>query len=118
MTRRGIAPATLVVALAVVGWLVTGVSVADVVKFVAYDIASELLRRLGVFPRTGNSDDERLALELDEFERGYPRLTPALLLDVMQACHDHAEKPPKEGRGRPKSKEAAGDPPPMRVCVS
>jgi hypothetical protein len=38
MTRRGIAPATFVVALAVVGWLVTGVGVADLVKFVAYDI--------------------------------------------------------------------------------
>ena len=73
--------------------------------FVAYDIASELLRRLGVFPRTGNSDDERLALELDEFERGYPRLTPALLLDVVQACHDHADKPPKESRSRKKEAE-------------
>jgi hypothetical protein len=38
MTRRGIAPAAFVVALAIVGWLVTGVSAADAVKFVAYDI--------------------------------------------------------------------------------
>ena len=72
---------------------------------VAYDLASELLRRLNVFPQKGNAAQERLALELDEFERGYPRLTPALLLDVMQACHDHAEKPPKDGRGRNKGKE-------------
>jgi DNA helicase HerA-like ATPase len=72
---------------------------------VAYDIASELLRRLDVFPQKGNAEQERLALELDEFERGYPRLTPALLLDVIQACHDYAEKPPKEDRKRKKGKE-------------
>src|SRR5581483_7395033 len=52
---------------------------------VAYDIASELLRRLNVFPQKGNAEQEQFALELDEFERGYPRLTPALLLDVIQA---------------------------------
>jgi hypothetical protein len=82
---------------------------------IAYDLASELLRRLDVFPKKGNADQERLALELDEFERGYPRLTPALLLDVMQACHDRAEKPPKEGRGRKKEQDADDDPEPARV---
>jgi DNA helicase HerA-like ATPase len=76
---------------------------------VAYDIASELLRRLEVFPQKGNAEQERLALELDEFERGYPRLTPPLLLDVIQACHDHAEKPPKESRGSRKTKEEVRD---------
>jgi hypothetical protein len=82
---------------------------------VAYDLASELLRRLDVFPKKGNSDQERIALELDEFERGYPRLTPALLLDVIQACHDHAEKPPKEGRGRKKEQDADDNAEPVRV---
>ncbi len=81
---------------------------------VAYDIASELLRRLDVFPQKGNAEQERLALELDEFERGYPRLTPALLLDVIQACHDHAERPPKESRGRKKKDEADCDEEPSR----
>ena len=38
MMRRGIAPATLVIAVVVVGWLVTGVSALDVIRFVAYDI--------------------------------------------------------------------------------
>ena len=71
----------------------------------AYDIASELLRRLDVFPQKGNAEQERIALELDEFERGYPRLTPALLLDVIQACHDHADKPAETGP-RAKSKKA------------
>jgi hypothetical protein len=80
---------------------------------VAYDIACELLRRLNVFPQKGHADQESLALELDEFERGYPRLTPALLLDVIQACHDHAERPPKESRGRKKQTEedSAEEPP-------
>jgi DNA helicase HerA-like ATPase len=73
---------------------------------VAYDIASELLRRLDVFPQKGNAEQERLALELDEFARGYPRLTPALLLDVIQACHDHADRPPKESR---RGKKAEGE---------
>jgi DNA helicase HerA-like ATPase len=82
---------------------------------VAYDIASELLRRLNVFPQKGDAEQERFALELDEFERGYPRLTPALLLDVIQACHDYAEKPPKESRGRKKSQEADCDEEPSRA---
>jgi DNA helicase HerA-like ATPase len=82
---------------------------------VAYDIAAEVLRRLNMFPQKGNAEQERFALELDEFERGYPRLTPALLLDVVQACHDYAEKPPKESRGRKKSKEADCDEEPSRV---
>jgi hypothetical protein len=39
MMRRGIAPAALVVAVVVVGWLVTGVVAVDVLRFLAYDIA-------------------------------------------------------------------------------
>ncbi|HUZ70478.1 MAG TPA: hypothetical protein VMU65_12295 [Candidatus Saccharimonadales bacterium] len=38
MLRRGIAPATLVLAVMLVGWLVTGVAVFDIVRFLAYDI--------------------------------------------------------------------------------
>ena len=38
MMRRGVAPVTFVAALAVVGWLVTGVGVGDIVRFIAYDI--------------------------------------------------------------------------------
>jgi len=82
---------------------------------VAYDIAAELLRRLDVFPQKGNADQERLALEWDELERGYPRLTPALLLDVMQACHDYAEKPPKESHSRKKDKQAPDEEGPVRT---
>src|SRR5439155_19931841 len=44
---------------------------------------------------------ERLALELDEFSRGYPRLTLSLLIDVVGACHAVADRPAREG-GRSK----------------
>src|SRR5947209_20110287 len=49
----------------------------------AYDIAKDVLRDLGIFPARGNAEQERLAMEIDEFERGYPRLTLSLLMDVV-----------------------------------
>jgi len=52
----------------------------------AYDIAKSLLRELGIFPERGKAEEERLAMELDEFDRGCPRLTLSLLLDVVGAC--------------------------------
>ncbi len=39
-----------------------------------------------------------MALELDEFERGYPRLVLSLLIDVVLACLVQAEKPPKTSK--------------------
>ncbi len=38
MTRRGIAPAALVAAVVVIGWLITGVGAFDILRFVAYEI--------------------------------------------------------------------------------
>ncbi len=38
MMRRGIAPAALVVAVVLAGWLVTGVAAIDIIRFLAYDI--------------------------------------------------------------------------------
>lgn len=58
----------------------------------AYDIAKGVMRDLGVFPEKGNAEQERFALEIDEFERGYPRLTLSLLMDVIGACLAHIEK--------------------------
>ncbi len=52
----------------------------------AYDIAKGVLRELNIFPERGKPEQERLAVEIDEFERGYPRLTLTLLLDVIGAC--------------------------------
>ncbi len=71
--------------------------------FQAYDVAKELLRDLGVFPRRGNDDDERLALEIDEFERGYPRMTLPLLMDVVSMCLTRADRGSKESN---KTKDA------------
>jgi uncharacterized protein len=71
---------------------IMGMSEAQEQRFhKAYDVAKELLREQGIFPRRGNDDDERLALELDEFERGYPRLTLPLLLDVVWTAARLAE---------------------------
>ena len=65
----------------------------------AYDIAKDVLRDLGIFPQKGDAEQERIALELDEFERGYPRMTLSLLLDVVGACRQRAEpKGDKEAR--------------------
>lgn len=52
----------------------------------AYDVAKAVLRDLGIFPQPSHPEQERLATELDEFERGYPRLTLSILLDVVGAC--------------------------------
>jgi DNA helicase HerA-like ATPase len=58
----------------------------------AYDAAKAVLRDLGIFPQKGNAEQEREALELDEFERGYPCLTLPILLDVVGACLATIEK--------------------------
>ena len=52
----------------------------------AYDLTRAVMRDLSIFPEKGNPQQERLALEIDEFERGYPRLTLRLLMDVVAAC--------------------------------
>jgi hypothetical protein len=66
----------------------------------AYDVAKEVMRDLGIFPAKGNDEQQRIILELDEFERGYPRLTLSLLIDVASACLAKAEKPAREARKR------------------
>jgi uncharacterized protein len=75
----------------------------------AYDIAKEVMRDLDIFPRKGNAEQERMALELDEFDRGYPRMTLPLLMDVVRACGDRAE--PKGEKKRGKSSDDADDAP-------
>ena len=73
--------------------------------FKAYDVAKEVLRDLGIFPQKGASPEERtrqerLAMELDEFERGYPRLTLSFLMDVVAACLALADQGGKAGTRR------------------
>jgi uncharacterized protein len=57
----------------------------------AYDIAKEVLRDLGIFPALKNEEQERLAMEIDEFERGYPRLTLKIMIDIVDACRRTVE---------------------------
>lgn len=68
----------------------------------AYGIGRDLLRELNIFPVKGNIEQERFAAELDEFQRGYPRLTLSMLIDVAGACLHHVERAPRE---RKKSEE-------------
>jgi DNA helicase HerA-like ATPase len=65
----------------------------------AYDIAKEVMRELGIFPAFKNAEQERIAMEIDEFERGYPRLTLEFMMDVVGACLTVADSK-KEGRGK------------------
>jgi DNA helicase HerA-like ATPase len=65
----------------------------------AYDLSKALLRDLGIFPeKTADAAErerqERLLLRLDEAERGYPRLTLSLFLDVVGACRARVNKAP------------------------
>jgi DNA helicase HerA-like ATPase len=80
---------------------ILGLSEAQQMRFLkAYDIAKEILRDLGIFPAKGDREQERIALELDEFERGYPRLSLPVMMDIVGACLKVAESPKKEGRTR------------------
>jgi uncharacterized protein len=40
------------------------------------------LRDLDIFPKKNNADEERMALEINEFETGYPHITLSILIDV------------------------------------
>ncbi|HKP52996.1 MAG TPA: ATP-binding protein [Chloroflexia bacterium] len=63
----------------------------------AYDVAKLVLRDLGIFPARNNPEQERIALDLDEFERGYPRLTLSYFLDIVEGflhrVHRQQSKP-------------------------
>jgi DNA helicase HerA-like ATPase len=72
----------------------------------AYQIAKELLREFGVFPRKGVESEERIAMEIDEFERGYPRVTLGLLIDIVAAAGRLADASSKK-------EEKSESPPPF-----
>lgn len=69
------------------------------------------MRDLDIFPKKDSAEQQRLALENDEFERGYPCMMLALLMDVVGACLARAEKGPKEGKGKAKGADDEEDPP-------
>lgn len=50
--------------------------------FKAYDVAKLVLRELGLFPQKGNMEEEKIAMEINEFESGYPHLTLSQLIDI------------------------------------
>ena len=59
------------------------------------------MRELGIFPTPKNEEEERIAMEVDEFERGYPRLTLQFMMDVAGACLAVADSK-REGREKNK----------------
>ena len=62
---------------------IMGLSDAQLDRFFkAYDATKLVLRDLGLFPAKGNAAEERQALEVDEFEVGYPKITLSKLIDV------------------------------------
>ncbi|AWM35602.1 AAA-like domain protein [Gemmata obscuriglobus] len=75
-----------------------------------YDIAKPLLRDLDIFPQRGHPEQEQMALDLDEFERGYPRVTVPLLIDITRACALRAEPKGDKKRGK-KGDDDADDAP-------
>ncbi|MEW8143904.1 MAG: ATP-binding protein [Candidatus Thiodiazotropha endolucinida] len=52
--------------------------------FAAYDVARHTMDRLGIWPRKGNTTDDKRKLDWDEFEEGYPHLTLEFLYDVVR----------------------------------
>jgi len=66
----------------------------------AYDIAKQVLRDLEIFPQKGHPEQDQLALEIDEFDRGYPRITVPLLIDIVRACAQRAESKGDKRRGK------------------
>ncbi|HZZ81443.1 MAG TPA: ATP-binding protein [Gemmataceae bacterium] len=77
---------------------ILGLTEPQQVRFMkAYEIAKEVMRELNIFPVKGDAEQERLAMEVDEFERGYPRLTLSFLMDVVAACLRAADKKKDDG---------------------
>lgn len=54
----------------------------------AYETAKTLLRELGVFPARNNDKEKRIAMELNEFETGYPKMRLDHIIDVVRMVHD------------------------------
>src|SRR5205814_8201165 len=50
--------------------------------FKAYDTTKLVLRDLNIFPKKGVAAEERAAIELNEFETGYPGMTLSHLIDI------------------------------------
>lgn len=65
----------------------------------AYELAKLLMRQLGVFPRKGKQEEKAdldLTLGVDEFERGWPRMTLDHLCYLVSGVINVAEGKPEE----------------------
>ncbi|BCJ90568.1 hypothetical protein IZ6_13030 [Terrihabitans soli] len=70
---------------------ILGMNDAQQSRFLAaYDIARKLLGDLQIFPKKGERADEQAALDWDELDSGYPKLTLDFLIDVLSACSAYA----------------------------
>lgn len=56
----------------------------------AYDVARIILKRLSIFPKTDS--DVELLYDIDEFQRGYPKITLSMMYDIVAACMKSAAK--------------------------
>lgn len=71
----------------------------------AYDICKTVMERLEIYPAKGNREEQQQALEIDELETGWPRMTLEMLIDVVSAAIAHTQKltefglPPQAFRG-------------------
>jgi Helicase HerA, central domain len=55
----------------------------------AYEITKVVMDRTAIFP--ANQQDRTDALEIDELDRGWPRMTLQMLIDVVSGCIAHVE---------------------------
>lgn len=59
---------------------ILGLTDAQILRyFKTYDTAKLILKDLGVYPK---KEDEKTALEIDEFETGWPPITLSILIDI------------------------------------
>lgn len=94
-----------------------GLSGAQQERFLkAYDVAKEVMRDLDIFPKKGVVEQERLALEIDEFERGYPRMTLPILTDIVRACLARADSGGGDRKGK-KSDDEDDDAPALNTSI-
>jgi DNA helicase HerA-like ATPase len=57
----------------------------------AYEVTKAVMRDLGICPEKAKTKEEidrqeKMLLRVDEFERGWPRMTLSLLLDIVSTC--------------------------------
>ncbi len=69
---------------------ILGLNEAQVGRFFkAYDVAKAILRDVGIYP---TPEQEREAIDLDEFETGWPKLTLAMFIDVVSMIRNMVGK--------------------------